>query len=98
MSSSKRYALLLAASLGTFLASLDISIVNVALPSIQKALGTDMAGLQWVVSAYAICLSAFILCAGPLGDRFGHKRTWLSSIVLFSAASLICALATSLTF
>ena len=98
MSSSKRYALLLAASLGTFLASLDISIVNVALPSIQQALGTDMAGLQWVVSAYAICLSAFILCAGPLGDRFGHKRTWLSSIVLFSAASLICALATSLTF
>ncbi|MEN4946407.1 MFS transporter [Pseudomonas proteolytica] len=95
---SKRYALLLAASLGTFLASLDISIVNVALPSIQQALATDMAGLQWVVSAYAICLSAFMLSAGPLGDRFGQRRTWLSSIALFSAGSLICALSNDLSF
>ncbi len=97
MPSFKRYALLLAASLGTFLASLDISIVNVALPSIQHALGSDMAGLQWVVSTYAICLSALMLCAGPLGDRLGHKLTWLSSNAVFGAGSLMCAAATDLT-
>jgi MFS family permease len=54
----RRPALVLAAYLGTFLASLDISIVNVALPTLQQALHTDMAGLQWVINAYAIALSA----------------------------------------
>ena len=62
----RRPALVLAAYLGTFLASLDISIVNLALPTLQQALHTDMAGLQWVINAYAIALSAVMLSAGPL--------------------------------
>ncbi|MGS0896150.1 DHA2 family efflux MFS transporter permease subunit [Burkholderia stagnalis] len=93
MPSSRRVALVLATYLGTFLASLDISIVNVALPTLQTALDTDIGGLQWVVNAYALALSAFMLSAGPLGDRYGHKRVWLGSVILFTAGSLVCAAA-----
>ncbi|WP_420992741.1 MFS transporter [Cupriavidus sp. 30B13] len=92
----RRHALLGAAYLGTFLASLDISIVNVALPTLQTALRTDIAGLQWVVNAYAICLSAFMLSAGPLGDLYGHKRAWMAGVVLFTAGSAMCAMAATL--
>ena len=92
----QRPALVLAAYLGTFLASLDISIVNVALPTLQQALSTDMAGLQWVINAYAIALSALMLSAGPLGDRYGHRRMWLLSVATFTLGSLLCACAGNL--
>lgn len=92
----QRPALVLAAYLGTFLASLDISIVNVALPTLQQALHTDMAGLQWVINAYAIALSALMLSAGPLGDRCGHRRMWLLSVATFTLGSLLCACAGNL--
>ena len=93
----RRPAPVLAAYLGTFLASLDISIVNVALPTLQQALHTDMAGLQWVINAYAIALSAVMLSAGPLGDRYGHRRMWLLSVATFTVGSLLCACAGSLS-
>lgn len=93
---SRHHAALAAAYLGTFLASLDISIVNVALPTMQSALHTDIAGLQWVINAYAICLSAFMLCAGPLADRYGHKRAWLCGLVLFTSGSVLCGMAPNL--
>lgn len=96
MSRSRRRAALAAAYLGTFLATLDISIVNVALPTLQTALQTDIAGLQWVVNAYAICLSAFMLSAGPLGDRYGHKLAWLAGVFLFTIGSAICGMASAL--
>ena len=92
----RRYAALCAAYLGTFLASLDISIVNVALPTLQTALRTDIAGLQWVVNSYAICLSAFMLSAGPVGDRHGHKRGWLIGVGIFTVGSALCAMTNSL--
>jgi len=88
--------LVAAAYLGTFLASLDISIVNVALPTIQSALQADLAGLQWVVDIYAIALSAVMMSAGPLGDRYGHKRMWLGSVLLFVSGSIMCAMAARL--
>ncbi|WP_321351347.1 MFS transporter [Halopseudomonas oceani] len=97
MSPSRRFAAACAAYLGTFLATLDISIVNVALPTIQTGLRTDIAGLQWVVNAYAICLSAFMLSAGPLADRHGHKRAWLSGVILFAVGSALCGVAPSLS-
>jgi EmrB/QacA subfamily drug resistance transporter len=96
MPSSRRRAAVCAAYLGTFLATLDISIVNVALPTIQTELHTDIAGMQWVVNAYAICLSAFMLSAGPAADRYGHKRAWLAGVILFTAGSALCGLAPSL--
>ncbi|WP_315138778.1 DHA2 family efflux MFS transporter permease subunit [Achromobacter marplatensis] len=87
------HALVAAAYLGTFLASLDISIVNVGLPTLQSALNADLAGLQWIVNVYAVALSAVMLSAGPLGDRYGHKRVWLGSVLVFVLGSIICAVA-----
>nr|WP_287233041.1 MFS transporter [Mesorhizobium sp.] len=78
--SNRRLPLVAAVYLGTFVALLDISIVNVALPTIQIALGIDFAGLQWVIDAYTLCLSAFMLSAGLIGDRYGRKRSWLAGI------------------
>ncbi|SPU49709.1 methylenomycin A resistance protein [Bordetella trematum] len=90
MSSMRRRSALCAVYLGSFLATLDISIVNVALPTMQAALQTDIAGMQWVVNAYAICLAAFMLSAGPMADRHGHKRSWLAGVLLFTAGSALC--------
>lgn len=96
MSPSRRRALAVAVNLGSFITILDISIVNVALPTMQAALQIDMAGLQWVVDAYALFLSALMLSAGPLGDRYGRKRSWLAGVLLFTVGSAICGWAGSL--
>lgn len=95
--SNRRLPLVAAVYLGTFVALLDISIVNVALPTIQIALGIDFAGLQWVIDAYTLCLSAFMLSAGLIGDRYGRKRSWLAGIGIFVAGSAICAIAPNLS-
>lgn len=97
MEKKKRIGLLIAVCLGTFLASLDISIVNVALPAIQKDLGSDMSGLQWIINSYAICLSAFMLSVSSLSDRYGHKKMWLLGVLLFTIGSFICAVAGSMS-
>lgn len=96
MTPARRRALVLAVNLGSFIAILDISIVNVALPTLQAALRIDMAGLQWVVDAYALFLSACMLSAGPLGDRYGRKRSWLAGVLLFALGSAFCGLAGNL--
>src|SRR5690606_21289272 len=93
---ARQLALAPALRLGTFITVLDISIVNVALPTLHAALDTDIAGLQWVVDAYALCLSAFMLSAGPLGDRYGRRRAWLGGVALFMLGSALCAAATGL--
>lgn len=84
---------LAAAFLGTFIALLDLTIVTVALPSIQESLATDLTGVQWIVDSFALCLAAFLLSGGLLGDRLGRKRTYLGAIAIFVAGSLACALA-----
>ncbi|WP_398500782.1 MFS transporter [Variovorax sp.] len=93
----RRLALVAAVYLGSFIATLDVSIVNVALPTLQRALATDLAGLQWVIDIYALCLSAFMLSAGPLGDRYGRKRAWLAGVVVFTIGSAMCAMAGTLS-
>ena len=89
---------LLAVCLATFMLLLDITVVNVALPDIQKELNTDLTGLQWVVDAYTLTLAALTLTMGSLADRFGRRRLFLIGVGLFTLASLLCGLATSATF
>lgn len=96
MTASRRPLLVAAVYLGTFIAVLDVSIVNVALPTLQRALETDLAGLQWVVDSYTLCLSAFMLSAGAISDRYGRKRSWLIGVGVFTLGSAICAAAPNL--
>jgi DHA2 family methylenomycin A resistance protein-like MFS transporter len=84
-----------ATSFGFAVVQLDVTIVNVALDPIAKALGAPVAGLQWVVDAYALLFSALLLSAGALGDRLGPKRAFLAGFGLFALASAACGLATS---
>ena len=77
----------------TFMLLLDITIVNVALPSIQRRLHAGLTGLQWVVDAYALTLAALILTAGALADRYGRRLVFMVGVVVFSSASLLCGLA-----
>jgi len=77
----------------TFMLLLDITIVNVALPSIQRRLHAGLTGLQWVVDAYALTLAALILTAGALADRYGRRLVFLVGVLVFSTASLLCGLA-----
>ncbi|UGY06512.1 MFS transporter [Bradyrhizobium quebecense] len=89
---------LAATSLGLGVVQLDITIVNTALSSISTSLGGSVAELQWVVTAYTIAFAAFILTAGALGDRVGAKRIFIGGFVIFTLASLACALAPSAMF
>ena len=74
---------------------LDVTIVNTALPSIQRELHMTAGQLEWVISAYALSLAAFIPLGGALGDRFGRKRFFLVGMVVFTLGSVACALSTS---
>jgi EmrB/QacA subfamily drug resistance transporter len=74
---------------------LDVSIVNVALPSIRSGLGFSTTGLQWVVNAYTITFGGFLMLGGRAADLLGRRRVFLFGTALFSAASLLCALASS---
>ena len=88
---------LAATVLGSGIALLDSTIVNVALPTIGRDLGADFAGLQWTVNGYVLTLAAFILLGGTLGDRFGRRRVFVVGVVWFAVASLLCGLAPDVT-
>ncbi len=88
----KRLALL-AAIMGSFVAGLDATVVNVALPAIGHDLGGGLAGQQWVSNAYLLALGSVILIGGSLGDVFGERRVFSAGVAGFGAASLLCALA-----
>jgi EmrB/QacA subfamily drug resistance transporter len=93
-----RAALVLAGSvLGSGLAFIDGSAVNLTLPVIQKALGGGLEAAQWIMNAYALMLGALVLAGGAAADRYGRKRVFLIGVAVFTAASLGCAAAPSLT-
>src|SRR3954454_8686467 len=77
---------------------LDITIVNVALPSIQKDFNADLTDLQWVIDAYALSLAALQLTSGSLADRGGRTLVSILGMAIFTTASFLCGLATSSTF
>ena len=84
---------LVAVCLGTFMLLLDITIVNVALPDIQRALHSSFSDLQWIVDAYALTLAAFLLTAGSLADMFGRRLLYLVGLAIFTCASVLCGFA-----
>jgi EmrB/QacA subfamily drug resistance transporter len=94
----RKWWTLLAVSVATFMLLLDITVVNVALPSIREDLGASFTDLQWVVDAYALTLAALVLTAGSLADRLGRRRVFAWGLGVFSVASLLCALAPDPTF
>src|SRR5689334_16184830 len=89
---------LIAVCTGIFMLLLDVTIVNVALPDIQKDLHASLADLQWVIDAYALTLAALQLTAGSLADRFGRRSVFAIGMVVFTFGSLLCGVAPSSTF
>ena len=83
--------------LSVLVVSIDSTIVNVGLPSIQHALHASVSGLQWVTDAYTLVLASLLMLSGSLADRFGRKRVFQIGIVLFSAGSLLCSVAPNLS-
>lgn len=90
----RRQRLTLAATiLGSSLAFIDGSVVNVALPAISRALGADATAAQWVVNAYLLMLGSLVLAGGSLADRFGRRRVFVAGVGVFTLASVGCGLA-----
>jgi EmrB/QacA subfamily drug resistance transporter len=87
---------LAATVMGSGMAALDATVVNVALPSIGRDLATGVDGLQWTLNGYLLTLASLILLGGSLGDRYGRRRVFILGAAWFAAASLLCALAPSL--
>jgi DHA2 family methylenomycin A resistance protein-like MFS transporter len=81
-----------------FMAMLDNTVVNVALPRIQESLGAGVSGLQWVVDAYTLLFASLLLTGGTLGDLFGRKRLFMAGLIIFSLGSLLCGLSGSIGF
>lgn len=94
----KRWSALVILCLGDLMIVLDTTIVNVALPSIKAALGFSETSLVWVVNAYMLTFSGFLLLGGRLGDLYGQRRVFLAGLMIFTLASLACGLAQSQLF
>src|ERR671939_1098295 len=84
---------LIAIIIGTFMVILDNTVVNVALPTLGRVFATNLSLLQWVISGYMLAQAAVIPLSGWLSDRFGAKRIYLVSLVLFTSGSALCGLA-----
>ncbi|HET8754943.1 MAG TPA: DHA2 family efflux MFS transporter permease subunit [Solirubrobacteraceae bacterium] len=94
--SSRKTAILLICCMSLFIVGLDVTAVNVALPSIGHDLGADVSGLQWTVDAYTVVLASLLMLAGSTADRFGRKRVFVIGLSVFSTASLLCSVAPSI--
>jgi EmrB/QacA subfamily drug resistance transporter len=92
---ARKWWTLTAVCVATFMLILDVTIVNVALPSIREDLGSSFTDLQWIVDAYALTLAAFVLTGGSLADQLGRRRVFVVGLVVFTTASAFCALAGS---
>src|SRR6201999_1479041 len=91
--STNKWLVLVLICMAQFMVVLDATIVNVALPSIQKDLGLSEANLQWIVNAYTLVFGGFLLLGGRAGDLLGRKRLFLIGLVIFTGASLANGLA-----
>src|SRR5438309_6990032 len=90
-----RWRVLAVVATAFFMTILDVSIVNVALPSIGRSLHFSRENLQWVITTYAIAFGGFLLLGGRAADLLGRRRVFVVGVALFTAASLVCGLAQS---
>src|SRR5215467_10144296 len=90
---ARRTWVLIAAVLGSTLAYIDESVVNVALPTLESDLHATLAAMQWVINAYTLCMSALLLIGGAAADQFGRRRIFIIGVLVFAAASLGSGLA-----
>ena len=93
----RKWWTLVLVSVATFMLLLDVTIVNVALPDIQRELNASLSSLQWVVDAYSLMLAAFLLTAGSLGDRLGRRRVFTIGFGIFTFASFLCGISSDPT-
>lgn len=92
----RKWSIMAAVAMGTFLATIDASIVNVALPTLVRAFASELAIVQWVMLAYLLTIATLMLAVGRLADMFGKKRLYSSGMVIFTLGSLACGLSTSI--
>jgi EmrB/QacA subfamily drug resistance transporter len=90
-----RARILLVCCMSLFIVGLDITVVNIALPSIGRDLHAHISGLQWTVDAYTVVMASLLMFSGSMADRFGRKRIFVAGLAVFSVASLLCSLAPS---
>src|SRR3984885_3104354 len=95
---ARKWWTLIAVCTGVFMLLLDITIVNVALPQIERAFKANLSDLQWVIDAYALTLAALLLTAGSIADLAGRRRVFATGIVVFTIGSVLCGLSQSATF
>jgi EmrB/QacA subfamily drug resistance transporter len=93
LSRDRRIGILLISCMSLLIVGLDITAVNVALPSIAGDLHAGVAGLQWTVSAYTVVMASLLMFSGSMADRIGRRRTFVMGLAVFSTASLLCSLA-----
>ncbi|MCZ4121344.1 MFS transporter [Streptomyces sp. H39-S7] len=98
LSSRRRMLVLAICCMSLLMVSLDNTILNVALPSMQKELHASVAGLQWTIDAYTLVLASLLMLAGSTADRIGRRRVFQTGLVLFTAGSVLCSLAPSLNW
>ena len=79
--------MLLISCMSLFIVGLDITVVNVALPTIGRELGAGVSGLQWTIDAYTVVMATLLMFSGSMADRFGRKRTFVLGLAVFSVAS-----------
>ncbi len=96
MSRRRRIGILLICSMSLLIVGLDVTIVNVALPSIGRDFHSPVSGLQWTIDAYTLVLASLLMLSGSTADRLGRKRTFVIGLLTFSAGSLLCSLAPNL--
>ncbi len=91
------YVVLAICCLSLFLVTMDVTVINIALPAIRRDLHASVAGLQWSVDGYTVVIASFLLLAGATGDRLGRRGTFQAGLALFSLGSLLCSLAQTTT-
>src|ERR1700761_6068978 len=89
---------LVATILGSSMAFLDGTVVNLALPTLQKVFAADVSSVQWVVESYALTLAALLLVGGSMGDRYGRRKMYVYGVLLFAVSSVACGMAQSIAW